>query len=254
MIRIGVSACFMYPDKSRVVFGHKTLAYLEQDMARYLSRKGIMPILIPDLREEELLEFLAEMDGFVFQGGSDIAPGSYGEEAIENGRWPGDHFRDQYELRIMDFAFNNQKPIYAICRGFQLANVYFGGTLYQDIKTGTTSTLEHRNAELYDNVYHQVVCTKNSLLKDIYHSETLTVNSVHHQGIKTPGKDLVIDAYSKGDQLVEAFHYKDMEEHYVLGVQWHPEFSDTLKGKVLDSQLLLNVFLNHVKRSKNENN
>ena len=67
MIKIGVSACFMYPDPTRVTFGKKTLQYLEKDMSLYLSRPGVMPILIPDLPEAELLPFLAEMDGFVFQ-------------------------------------------------------------------------------------------------------------------------------------------------------------------------------------------
>jgi putative glutamine amidotransferase len=67
---------------------------------------------------------------------------------IENGRWPGDYYRDQYELKIMDWAFKNNKPILAICRGFQLANVYLGGSLYQDLKIETKTNIEHRNAEL----------------------------------------------------------------------------------------------------------
>jgi putative glutamine amidotransferase len=109
MIKIGVSACFMHPDPQRAFFGPKVLAYLEQDMARYLSRPGIMPILIPDLPEPEWSAFLGEMDGFVFQGGADLAPETYGETPIENGRWPGDRVRDLYELRIMKYAFDRKK-------------------------------------------------------------------------------------------------------------------------------------------------
>jgi putative glutamine amidotransferase len=133
MIKIGVSACFMYPDPTRTVFGHKQLTYFEHDMSRYLSRPGVMPILLPDLPWEELEQYLNEMDGFVFQGGADISPSTYGDEMIENGRWPGDRHRDQYELKIMDWAFKNKKPIFGICRGFQLLNVYFGGKMYQDL-------------------------------------------------------------------------------------------------------------------------
>jgi putative glutamine amidotransferase len=250
MIYIGVSSCFMYPDPSRAVFGHKTLAYLEQDMARYISRKGVMPILIPDLPVEELMLFLAEMDGFVFQGGADIASKTYHEDAIENGRWPGDPHRDQYELRIMDYAFKNKKPILAICRGFQLTNVFFGGTLHQDLKTTTQTEVEHRNAELYDKIHHDVNCTPDSLLRKIYHEDKLTVNSVHHQGIKTLGQDLVVDAISPDDNLIEAFHHKNLSEHYVVGVQWHPEFSHTLSDKVCDPGLLYNHFLNAVKNPR----
>lgn len=250
MIYIGVSSCFMYPDPTRTVFGHKTLAYLEQDMARYLSRKGVMPILIPDLPESELNQFLGEMDGFCFQGGADIAPGSYKEGPIENGRWPGDPYRDQYELKLMDYAFKNHKPILAICRGFQLANVYFGGSLYQDLKTVTNTPMEHRNAELYDRIHHSVVCTKDSLLKEIYGQDELAVNTVHHQGVKTLGKDLVVDARCPEDNLVEAFHYKNLQSHYVVGVQWHPEFSHTLKDKLIDPAPLYDHFLKEVKNKR----
>ena len=96
MIKLGITACFMYPDPSRLTFGHKTLAYLEHDMSRYLSKMGVMPILLPDLPWNELEQFLREVDGIVFQGGADVSPTSYGESAIENGRWPGDAYRDQY--------------------------------------------------------------------------------------------------------------------------------------------------------------
>lgn len=249
MIRLGVSACFMYPDTSRAVFGHKSLAYLEQDMARYLARPGVMPILIPDLAEKELFAFLDQLDGLVMQGGADLAPGTYGEEPIENGRWPGDSYRDQYELRIFDYMFKKKKPIFAICRGFQLANVYFAGTLYQDLTLQTKTSVQHRCAEKYDRIHHEVVCTEASLLADIYNQKSLEVNSVHHQGIKKLGKNLVIDATSAEDELIEAFHYKDMNEHYVLAVQWHPEFSATLGDTVSSPGPLLDHFLAAIKRS-----
>jgi putative glutamine amidotransferase len=240
----------MYPDPTRTVFGHKTLAYLEQDMARYLSQKGVMPILIPDLPEEGLKEFLSEMDGFVFQGGADISSKTYHEAEIENGRWPGDPYRDQYELKIMDYAFKNKKPILAICRGFQLANVYLGGTLYQDLQIGIATKIEHRNAELYDRVHHTVTCTPEGLLKKIYGQDELYVNSVHHQGVKTLGKDLVVDAISPDDQVIEAFHYKNLAQQYLVGVQWHPEFSHTLADKVCDPALLYSHFLSAVKAQR----
>jgi putative glutamine amidotransferase len=250
MIYIGVSSCFMYPDPMRTVFGHKTLAYFEQDMARFLSRPGIMPILIPDLPETQLLKFLAEMDGFVFQGGADVASKTYHEEAIENGRWPGDPHRDQYELKIMDYAFKKKRPVLAICRGFQLANVFMGGTLYQDLKLLTKTEVEHRNAELYDKIHHSVTINDQGLLKTIYGQNELLVNSVHHQGVKTLGKDLVVDAISPDDNLIEAFHYKDLSDQYLVGVQWHPEFSHTLSDKVCDPTPLYNHFLNAVKKSE----
>lgn len=242
MIKLGVTSCFMYPDPNRAVFGHKTLSYFEHDMSRFLSKKGVMPILLPDLPWDELEQYLNEMDAFVFQGGVDVSPKSYNEELIENGRWPGDHHRDQYELKIMDWAFKHKKPIFAICRGFQICNVYFGGTLYQDLKTQTKTPMEHRNAELYDKIYHDVECTPDSLLTKIYGKNRFTVNTVHHQGVKTLGKDLVVDAVCPDDKLIEAFHYKDMDKNFVLAVQWHPEFSHTIKDIVISPQPLLDYF------------
>jgi putative glutamine amidotransferase len=252
MIKIGVSACFMYPDPARAVFGHKTLIYLEKDMSLFLARKGILPILLPDLPLAELTDFLNEMDGFVFQGGADLAPETYGEAPIENGRWPGDRHRDQYELQIMDYAFKNKKPILAVCRGFQVMNVYFGGTLYQDLGLQTGTSVKHRDAEIYDRVQHEIVLEKDGLLADWYATDgvqatTLQVNSVHHQGVKHLGKNLVVDAISPGDQLIEACHYKNLDENFVVGVQWHPEFSHTLGDKVANPHPIYDHFLKAVK-------
>jgi putative glutamine amidotransferase len=253
MIKIGVSACFMHPDPQRAFFGPKVLAYLEQDMARYLSRPGIMPILIPDLPEPEWSAFLAEMDGFVFQGGADLAPETYGETPIENGRWPGDPVRDLYELRIMKYAFDRKKPIFAICRGFQLTNAFFGGTLYQDLKTQNATQLTHRDAALYDRIHHEIAFEPESYLKKIYPpsgSQPLVVNSVHHQGIKDLGKGLVVDARCPVDGLIEAFHFHKMNENYVLAVQWHPEFSPTLGNQVIDPKPLYDDFLKAVQAQR----
>ena len=69
------------------------------------------------------------------------------------------------------------------------------------------------------------------------------MNTVHHQGVKTLGRDLIVDAICPDDKLIEAFHYKNMKEHFVLAVQWHPEFSHTIKDIVISPQPLLDYFL-----------
>ena len=69
MIKLGISSCFMYPDLNRNVFGPKSLSYVENDMANYVTRKGILPVLIPDIKDEELLnDIFSQMDGFILQG------------------------------------------------------------------------------------------------------------------------------------------------------------------------------------------
>ena len=248
MIKIGVSACFLYPDPHRPVFGPKTLSYLENEMGRYLARRGVFPVLIPDLPEELLNEALEEMDGFVLPGGSDIAPQSYGEQPIENNRWPGDLHRDQYELKILDFAVKKQKPVLGLCRGFQLINTYFGGTLYQDLATQLPGSLTHRDAQQYDRINHPIEILPGGMLIQSYAAgKSGRVNSVHHQGVKKLGKDLVVEAVSPDDRLIEAFSCQS-KGRFVLAVQWHPEFSATLKEKILPPEPLYNYFLKEVQK------
>jgi putative glutamine amidotransferase len=246
MIKIGISSCFMYPDPSRLVFGPKTLSYLENDMATYIAQKGILPILIPDLADELLEDLLEEMDGFVFQGGTDLAPSTYGEEPIIPGKWLGDPVRDTYEFKIMDFAFKKEKPIFAICRGFQLLNVYLGGSLYQDIATQRTDAITHRDALAYDSLRHELNLVPGELLHEIYGDQKAVVNTVHHQGINKLGRDLTVLATSKADGIIEAVGFSKAPPGKVLGVQWHPEFSFKREGENLDSQLLYQAFLNHL--------
>jgi len=246
MKKIGVASAFMYPDKDRTVFGQKSLCYIEKDMARYLSHVEAFPILIPDLDKADLDNFMGQMDGFVFQGGTDIAPESYGQAPIENHAWPGDPIRDQFELSIMEYAVKNDKPILGICRGFQLMNVYFGGTLYQDIETQRPNSIVHRDAELYDQLNHQVQFTPDSFLSKLYDEEGKgRVNSVHHQGVDKLGDDLDVFATCAEDELIEAFGSTQFTPGKVMGVQWHPEFfynSETplIYGNTLYSQFLDN--------------
>lgn len=243
--KIGISACFMYPDINRTVFGHKTLLYLESDMAKYISRKGILPVLIPDVADDVLYEILGQLDGFVFQGGADLAPQTYGEEPILDGHWKGDAHRDQYELKIMDYAVKHNKPILAICRGCQLMNVYFGGTLHQDTHTQKPDSIQHRDAEIYDKIHHKIDFAKGKLLDRLYQqANDPMVNSVHHQSIKDLGKKLEILATCPDDGIVEAIAYTGTTEGKIIGVQWHPEYSYRLKEKVVDADRLWENFVN----------
>ena len=251
MLKIGISACFLYPDPQRSVFGPKTLSYLENDMARYLTKEGVIPVLIPDVDDELLHPLVEEMDGFIFQGGTDMAPESYGEKPIENGRWKGDLVRDKYELKLMGLAMESDKPILGICRGMQVMNVYFGGTLYQDTKTQRPEVLVHRDADQYDTVSHEITFTEKKILSKIYkNAQSTRVNSVHHQSIKNLGKNLEVLAESPEDGVIEAIGYTKAPDGWVMGVQWHPEFSHTLGSQVINADKLYLYFLEHVKSLK----
>ena len=237
----------MYPDIGRSVFGPKTLLYLEKDMANYLSRPDVMPVLIPDLNTVAMEAFVDKCDGLVFQGGSDISPQSYGESPIENNRWPGDPERDKYELALMKMAIERDKPVLGICRGFQLINVYFGGTLYQDISTQREGSILHRDADRYDQLAHSISFTKGGLFEKLHNGEARTVNSVHHQGIKQLGDNLTVQACCEEDGVTEAFTWNMCEEGKVVGVQWHPEFFKNYAGSnLIDGEAVYDYFLKHI--------
>lgn len=229
MIKLAVSSCFMHPDTKRNVFGPKQLNYLEQDMARFLASTDVLPILIPDLEDDVLSRYMDEMDGLVLQGGADLAPQTYGEEPI--GRWLGDRQRDQYELRLIALALERNLPILGICRGLQILNAFYGGTLYQDLATQLKPPIQHRDAVLYDSIHHVVHHTQGSLLEEVYGTTKMMVNSVHHQGIKTLGKNLIVESICPHSQLIEAFRYRETQQ-FVWAVQWHPEFNHTLRGTI----------------------
>jgi putative glutamine amidotransferase len=250
-IKIGVSAVFIYPDPKDPASGRKTIACFLNDMARYLSRPGVMPVLIPDLEPEHLQGVLEEMDGFVLQGGADISPKTYNQPHLDEEKWPGDPVRDHYELKILEYAVANAKPVLGICRGCQLINVYFGGTLYQDLKTEIGDKLAHRDSDLYDRAHHPITFQPGGLLDQIYPNDSgHRVNSVHHQGIRQLGKDLRVEAVSPEDGLVEAVSYKDPRHKFVVGVQWHPEFSHTLKEQIIAPEPLYDRFIAEIRKRK----
>ncbi|MBY5958760.1 gamma-glutamyl-gamma-aminobutyrate hydrolase family protein [Membranicola marinus] len=246
MIKIGISSCFMYSNPKRIVFGPKSLSYIENDMARYVTTQDVLPVLIPDVAEPYLTSILQQLDGVVLQGGSDLAPESYGESPI--GKWKGDAYRDRYELKILDFAIQQSLPVLGICRGFQLMNVYFGGTLYQDISTQLPKAILHRSAEDYDQLHHAIRFEENNFLQTMYADiPNPQVNTVHHQAIKKLGSDLNIYARSE-DGLIEAFGYSKEPEGKVFGVQWHPEFSPTLAGLVIPADRIYRRFLDYARK------
>jgi putative glutamine amidotransferase len=179
----------------------------------------------------------------VLQGGTDMAPESYNEKPI--GQWKGDKYRDEFELTIIDWAIKQDKPVLGICRGFQVMNVYFGGTLYQDIQTQRPDALQHRDAQQYDQLIHPIVFNDGTLLDKLYKNEPeKSVNSVHHQGVKDLGKNLEAFAYCPNDGIIEAFGWKGAKEGKVMAVQWHPEFFHNFKnGKLIDGGKVYDKFL-----------
>ncbi len=247
-IRIGVSSCFFHADPKRAIFKGKTLLYAEESLIHWLQSAGVIPYLIPSFGSKLSPKQIArDLDALVLQGGSDVAPESYGESALKP-EWSGDRVRDQYESALLKAFMKEKKPVLGVCRGLQLANVALGGTLFQDLTTQRPSPLTHRDWEIYDQNFHDVTFETGGRLSKIYKGATRAkINSVHHQGIQKLGKDLRIEAIAT-DGVVEAVSLKSPSQ-YLVCVQWHPEFQDPKSKDLLSSQALLKDFVSAVKES-----
>lgn len=157
-------------------------------------------------------EFSAEYDGLILCGGNDIDPKYYNEEL--NGSTDIDAPRDAAEFALAKAFAEKHKPILGICRGHQLLNVLFGGSLHQDIPNSS----EHRAVDGGD-LLHDVCVDKASFLYDMY-GDKFAVNSFHHQAIKKAGAGFDITATSVDKKTIEGIVHRELP---IFGVQWHPE-------------------------------
>ena len=132
-LKLAVSACFFHADPARPIFTGKTLQYIEQSVAHWVMSQGDLAVMVPAPDDAgRLAQYAQWLDGLVLMGGSDLWPGSYGEEPLQE-RWSGDRIRDEYEMALARAFVALGKPVFGVCRGLQLLNVAFGGTLFQEI-------------------------------------------------------------------------------------------------------------------------
>lgn len=192
--------------------------YLNRFYVDSVERAGGVPFLLPIITSKEMIKAqVKEMDALVFSGGQDVDPSFYGEE-------PSPFLetvflkRDHYEFAALRAALDLQKPILAICRGMQLINVAFGGTLYQDISYHFPGpTILHHQKNSWEKPSHEVTIVPNTHLYSLVQTPSLPTNSIHHQAIKDLATGFQISARSS-DGVIEA-----VERPGILCVQWHPE-------------------------------
>jgi len=258
---IGVSARIHHPsDLSRDLGGvyTKTLHYLEQSVAHWIISKNVLVLMIPAVESEGLVErsemrlyhYAEALDGLVLQGGADLAPESYGENPLQP-EWGGDKVRDKYEIELFEAFVGKGKPVLGICRGCQLINVAFGGTLYQDIGTQVENSLDHRDISKYEHNYHAVKFIPGTGLAKLYpERKTAVINTIHHQSVHKLGRGLIVEARAEPDGVIEAIRWRGPS--YVFGVQWHPEFmhGPTMKGDHLDGGPIFVEFLDAARDRK----
>jgi putative glutamine amidotransferase len=249
---IGVSARIYHPGAGGpppTGVWTKTLHYLEQSVAHWLLSGGAVAVMVPAvdatsivLRSDiDLHDYAAALDGLVLQGGNDVAPESYGETPL-HADWHGDRVRDRYEIELIRAFVAAGKPVFGICRGLQLLNVSFGGTLLQDIATQRPDALHHRVADKYEHHHHGIEFVPGTRLAALFPGvERATTNSIHHQGIKDLAPEFIVEARCPDDGLVEAVRWQGPS--FVAGVQWHPEFHQPGDPRTLDDRAILRDFL-----------
>ena len=255
-LKIGVSPRFLHKVPPQLGFRGKTLQYLEQSIAHWLMTANALVFMIPSIEGGGLLrrgiiriaDYVDALDGLVLQGGADVSPLTYGDTPLKP-EWEGDRIRDMYEIDLLQEFVAAGKPVLGICRGLQLINVAFGGTLYQDIAAQHGNPIHHHNPEAYDQHFHEVKFMAGSGLEKLYQNVgSVRVNSIHHQAVKTLGKDLAAEALSVDDSLIEAIRWKGPS--HVVGIQWHPEFHDPADPTLLDGNPLLLEFLAEAEKSR----
>lgn len=254
MVKIGISAKFH--DKAPVFYGeaNRSIQYLETSFASWVARNDALPFMIPSesLKSEfeprtlNVSGYAQELDALILQGGVDVHPSLYGEKPDSTGVVKYDMVRDKYELALIRAFIKERKPILGICRGLQLLNIHYGGSLYTDLETDGFQ--KHFDPSAQERFAHSVTCTTGGILGDIY-PDGGAVISVHHQGIKKLGSGLLVEAISEGDSLIEAISHIT-EDEYVLAVQWHPEFDASGETSTLDGDKLMRLFLEVAKQKK----
>lgn len=200
-----------------------------------LQAAGATVVILPPDADNH--DAISRLDGLVMAGGADIEPARYGAAHLEGTDNPRTE-RDASELGLYRAARDANLPVFGICRGLQIMAVAHGGSLHQHLPDVVGNTL-HRDAPGTFND-HGATFTPGSLIAELVGATDVTVNSSHHQAVDSPG-DLTVTGYAE-DGTIEVC--EDPSAEFVLGVQWHPEFSN-------DEQVSENLFRAFVKACAN---
>ena len=214
---IGISGNILI-SKGNTFSGYRR-SYVNQDYVESVLRAGGIPFIIPFNEDlESTREMVEQVDGIILSGGHDVDPYNYGEDPMLK---IGEVFpkRDVFDMELYKTAIKLKKPIFGICRGYQIINVINGGTLYQDLSLIPGNVLKHNQVSKPTLKTHKIQIEENSIISEIFGKETM-VNSFHHQALDKVADDFKVVARAS-DGVVEAIEHKTYK--FLVAVQWHPE-------------------------------
>jgi putative glutamine amidotransferase len=213
MLRVGIISIYKKYDFwefSRIWF----------DYVRQVENTGLAYASVIPCNTQYIKKHIEACDIIIFPWGEDIHPNLYGQE-IEGSKSLHKN-NDTFLLECLDIAINMKKPIFGICKGMQLINIYFWGSLIQNIAHAEL----HNNLEKQNSSVHSIQLEWDSVLWDIFPEKKCDVNSIHHQAIDQLWEGLEVIAKSE-DAYIEAIKHSHKK---IIGVQWHPEMmSDNTK-------------------------
>lgn len=187
--------------------------YITKKLPELVIKRGAFPVMLPGYNDEKYIERISRvLKGLILSGGGDVDPSLYAQKNTHSKGIIRE--RDEFEIKLLRKFYEQDKPVLAICRGMQVLNVAFGGTLIQHIEG-------HYQKEGREVLTHDIFIRKGTKLYNIIGKERIMVNSFHHQAIRDIAPLFVISAVSS-DGIIEAVEHSSKK--FFIGVQFHPEY------------------------------